>query len=108
MHLLRISLFLLLSCLAAKAQEQGMEVGRGVMCDTLDQVKRFVALRSDGKAPDLALHTVNGEAGSADACNLGLVQFTAAEPLAKMAVNGRQITIVRITVHAFGNGAAWK
>lgn len=108
MRVLRISLFLLLSCFAAKAEEQDMQVGRGVMCDTLDQVKRFVALRSDGKAPELALLAVNSEARNADACNLGIVQFTAAEPIATVAAMGREVTIVRITVHAFGNGTAWK
>jgi hypothetical protein len=78
------------------------------MCDTLDQVKRFVALRSDGKERDLALLTVNGEAKDAGACNFGIVQFSVAEPLAEMAINGRPVAIVRITVHAFGNGSGWK
>jgi hypothetical protein len=108
MRVLRISLLLLLSCFAARAQEPRMEVGRGVMCDTFDQVKRFVALRSNGKESNVALLTVNGEAGEARACNFGLVQFSAAEPLANMAINGRPVTIVRITVHAFSNGSAWK
>jgi len=85
-----------------------MEIGRGVMCDTFDQVKRFVALRSDGKERDVALLTVNGEARDTGACNFGLVQFSAAEPIAHMALNGRPVTIVKITVHAFGNGSAWK
>jgi hypothetical protein len=108
MRVLQISLLLMLSCGAAQAQEQKMEIGRGVMCDTFDQVKRFVALRSDGKERDIALLTVNGEARDAGACNFGLVQFSEAEPLARMALNGRPVTIVRIVVHAFGNGSAWK
>jgi hypothetical protein len=108
MRVLRISLPLLLSCFAAQAQEQKMEIGRGVMCDTFDQVKRFVALRSDGKERDVALLTVNGEARDAGACNFGLVQFSAAEPVAHVALNGRPVLIVKITVHAFGNGSAWK
>ena len=85
-----------------------MEIGRGVMCDTFDQVKRFVALRSDGKERDVALLTVNGEARDAGACNFSLVQFNAAEPIAHMALNGRPVTIVKIAVHAVGNGSAWK
>jgi hypothetical protein len=108
MRVLQISLLLTLCCCAAQAQAQRVEIGRGVMCDTFDQVKRFVALRSDGKERDIALLTVNGEAKDAGACNLGLVQFSAAEPVAQLALNGRPVTIVKITVHAFGNGSAWK
>ena len=107
MRMVRISLLLLLSCFPARAQDQGLEVGRGVMCDTFEQVKRFVALRSDGKERDIALLIVNGEAKDAGACNFGLVKFSAAEPLAEMAVKGRPVTIVKIEVYAFGNGSAW-
>jgi hypothetical protein len=108
MRVVRISALLLLSCIAASAQEQRLEVGRGVFCRTSEQAKRFVMLRSDGKEQDRALLTVNGEAGDSGACNVGLVMFSAAEPVAEMALNGRPVAIMRITVHAFGNGSVWR
>jgi hypothetical protein len=112
MRVLPVALLLLCSALAAKAQDQKqdekMEVGRGVICGTADQVKRFVALRSDGKEQDAALLTVNGESVQAAACNLGLVRFNSAEPVGEMVLNGRPVTIVKITVHAIGNGYEWK
>lgn len=85
-----------------------MEVGRGVICGTIEQVKRFIALQSDGKEQDAALLTVNGESAQAGACNLGLVMFDSAEPAGEAVLNGRPVTIVKITVHAIGNGYAWK
>jgi len=88
-----------------------MEMGRGVICGTLDQVKRFIALRSDGKEQDSALLAVNGEssqAGHAGACNLGLVMFDNPEPIGEMVLNGTPVTIVKIKVHAIGNGYGWK
>jgi hypothetical protein len=112
MWLLRGSLLLMLCCLPARAQEQRqdqkIDVGRGVMCDTADEVKRFIALRSGGKEPDIALKTVNGEVGNTAACNYGFVMFSGEEPIVELSVNGRPVSIVRIVVHAFGSGSAWK
>jgi hypothetical protein len=111
MRALPVALLLLCSCLPTRAQEQKMEMGRGVICGTLDQVKRFIALRSDGKEQDSALLVVNGEssqAGHTGACNLGLVMFDNPEPIGEMVLNGTPVTIVKIKVHAIGNGYGWK
>jgi hypothetical protein len=109
MRVLPFALLLLCSSLPATAQDhKTMEVGRGVICDTPDQVKRFIALRSDGKEQDAALLTVNGEAAVAAACNLGLVMFDSPESIGEMVLNGTPVTIVKIKVHAIGNGYAWK
>jgi hypothetical protein len=62
-------------------------------------------LRSAGKEPDAALQTVNEEIK--DGCRFSLVMFTSADPIAEMSVQGRPVSIVKITVHAFGSGAAW-
>lgn len=83
-----------------------MAVGRGVMCDTLQQVERFATLRSDGKEAEVALRTVNNEAGGA--CSFGLVMFTGGAPVAQLSVNGRPVSVVEIAVHAFNYGSGWK
>ena len=108
MSVVRISALLLLSCVAASAQEGKMQVGRGVICHTPEQAKQFVALRSNGKEQDVALLTVNRDASDAAACNVGLFMFSVAEPVAEMALNGRPIAIIKITVHAFGIGSVWR
>jgi hypothetical protein len=108
MRVLPVALLLLCCGLPAKAQDQKMEVGRGVICGTLDQVKRFITLQSNGKEQNAALLTVNGESAGAGACNLGLVMFDSPEPVGEMVLNGTPVTIVKIKVHAIGNGSAWK
>ena len=91
--------------LAAKAQEK-LEVGRGVVCDTLQQVKRYVALRGNGAETEIALQTVNGEA-HVPVCSVALVMFSAGARVGGLSVQGRLLSIIEINVHAFGNGAVW-
>ncbi|MBV9559909.1 MAG: hypothetical protein JOY90_05525, partial [Bradyrhizobium sp.] len=107
LRILFATLLFLPACLPAKAQEGNVEVGRGVICDSADQVRRFVALRSAGKAPDAALQTVNEDIKDAGSCGFSLVMFTSADPIAEMSVQGRPVSIVKITVHAFATGSAW-
>ncbi len=107
MSTLRIALLLSLCYIPAVAQEQHvMAVGRGVMCDTPQQIERFATLRSDGKDADVALRTINN--GAPDACSFGLVAFTGGAPVAQLSVNGRPVSVVEITVHAFSHGSVWK
>jgi hypothetical protein len=103
-----------LSCFPALAQEQSQpamtpdktEIGQGVICDTLVQVKRYVALRGNGSETEGALQAVNEEAHAA-ACGVALVIFSPGARIADMAVQGKLLSIIAINVHAFGNGPVW-
>ena len=110
MSAFRIALLLAFSCIPATAQEQAhdqtMAVGSGVICDTRQQAERFATLRSDGRDSNVALQTINNDGSGA--CSFGLVMFTGGEPVAELAVSGRPVSIVEITVHAFNYGSAWK
>ena len=110
----RVPLCLMMFCIQANAQEQSVsrdqnvDVGRGVVCDTADQIQRFVVLRDNGRDMDVALNTVNEEAQSASACNFALVKFTAPKPLTALTVHSKLVSIVEIRVLAFGNGSSWR
>src|SRR5580692_8208761 len=58
---LGVAIFLALSCLPLHAQEQAnsprlwLEIGQGIVCDTLQQIQRFVGLRGDGMGVSVAL-----------------------------------------------------
>lgn len=114
MSTLRVGLLLVLSCLPATAQEQTtveeqtMDVGQGVICDTAPQAERFAELRFGGKDAALALKTVNDDVKGVRACDFALVMFTGGAPVAQLSVNGRPVTVVKIIVHAIGYGFAWK
>jgi hypothetical protein len=107
-------MILVLSCLPTLAQEQGkpamsseqIEVGQGVICDTREEVERYVALRGNGTETEGALQAVNEEA-HVPACGVALVMFSPGKRIADMAVQGKLLSIIQINVHAFGNGPVW-
>ena len=98
---------LLLSSSAASAYEPYMNLGQGVICDTLKQVERFAALRSEGKNAEGALQAVNNDITAHNACAFALVKFTGGNPVASLSINGKPASVLEITVHAFNNGTAW-
>jgi hypothetical protein len=110
---LEISIVVMLSCLPAMAQDDSrskpqekIEIGQGVVCDTLQQVERYVALRGNGAETNIALRTVNGEA-HVPACSVALVMFSAGERVGGLTLQGRLLSIIQIRVHAFSNGPVW-
>jgi hypothetical protein len=86
--------------------EEKMEVGQGVVCDTRQQIERFVALRGNGAETESALREVNEESHQT-ACGLAKVMFNAGARVGGMALQGRQLNIMQISVHAFSTGPVW-
>jgi hypothetical protein len=114
---LPVPVIIVLSCLPSLAQQQTspataeerqgrQEIGQGVICDTLEEVKRYVALRGNGTETDGALQAVNEEAHAA-ACGVALVMFSPGARIADLAVQGKLLSIIQINVHAFGKGPVW-
>jgi len=112
---LQAAIIAMLACFPAQAQEslpaqaqEKIEIGQGVICDTAQQVERYVALRGNGAETNVALRTVNGEAEAHGAvCTVALVMFSAGDRVAGLTVQGRLLSIIQINVHAFGNGPIW-
>jgi hypothetical protein len=111
---LGVSVLLALSCLPLRAQDgansprRWLDVGQGIVCDTPEQVERFVGLREDGTDVNVALQTVNEESRDSTACDITLVVFTDSKPIAARIIQGRLAAIVQILVHAVGDGTAWR
>jgi hypothetical protein len=109
-----VSIFLVLWCLPLHAEEQEdsprrwLEVGQGLVCDTPEQVERFVGLREDGMDVADALHTVNAETHDSTTCNVALVAFTDSKPIAARVIQGKLASVVQIMVHAVGDGETWR
>jgi hypothetical protein len=85
-----------------------LEYGQGIVCDTPEQVERFVGLREDGSDAVDALQTINNESYGSMACDIALVAFTDSKPIAKRVIRGKLASVVQILVHAVGNGATWR
>src|SRR5262245_16772017 len=60
---------------------EGINVGRGIICDKPEQAQRFLALRSSGNQTMQALQAVNTEAANPHACGEAMVAFRIGEPL---------------------------
>ncbi len=111
---LRVSIFLVLSCLPLHAQEQAnsprrwLEFGQGIVCDTPEQVERFVGLREDGSDVIDALQTINSGSHGSMGCDVALVAFTDSKPIAERVIQGKLASVVQIMVHAVGNGTTWR
>jgi hypothetical protein len=109
-----VSIFLVLSCLPLQAEEQAdsprrwLEVGQGLVCDTPEQVERFVGLREDGMAVSDALKAVNTDTRDSMSCDVALVAFTDSKPIAARVIQGKLASVVRILVHAVGDGETWR
>jgi hypothetical protein len=79
---LGVPTFLVVSYLPLHSQEQAnsprlwLEIGQGTVCDTPEQVQRFVGLRGDGMEVSVALQTVNNKSRGSTACDIALVAFT--------------------------------
>jgi hypothetical protein len=85
--ILRIALLSLLTCLPAHAYE--VETGAVMVCDTQQQVERFVQL-FDGNA-QVAIRAVNTEENNPNACAMVDVSY----------VQGPLLEMARSTSHAF-------
>lgn len=103
----RVAPILVFLCLPASAHDPDMSVGQGVICDTLQHVQRFAALRSNGKEAGAALQDVNQDVTGPNGCAFWLVKFTGAQPVARLSINGKPASVFEITVHAFSIGSAW-
>jgi hypothetical protein len=101
-RILQIPLLLSLLCLPAKAQAQTLVVGRGVVCDTAEQMERFIGLRGNGKDAVVAQQTVNEEAQIV-ACNVALIMFTGGEPVVELTIRfGVEENAGNYSVHRHG------
>ncbi len=109
-YLLAIALALPLACASAGAQQQNVTapaVGQGLICDSPQQLHRFVEIRNQGRNAEEAIRTVNEEAKSPIACGSVMAAFAPGKPIDKMRMLGESVELIEITVVAVSDGAGW-
>lgn len=92
---------------AAPINPTNISVGNTVICDTPDQAKRFVALRSGGSEAIQALQLINKEAANPSACGAAMVAFRPGEANDIGRLDGKPVQVVKVTVLAYNTGAGW-
>jgi hypothetical protein len=109
-YLLPIAVALPLACAPAVAQQRddaAPAVGQGLICDSPQQLHRFVDIRNQGRDADEAVRTVNQEVRNPIACGTVMAAFAAGKPVDKVKMLGEAVELVEITVVAVSDGAGW-
>jgi hypothetical protein len=83
-------------------------VGVGVICNTPDEAKQFVDLRSHGAAADQAVQAVNANARDERACGVAAVAYVHDGTVSTVKLENTLVQIVRINVVAGFNGSGWQ
>ena len=83
-------------------------VGVGVICNTSEEARQFVNLRSYGAAPDQAVQAVNANAIDERACGVAAIAYVHDGTVDTMKLENQLVQIVRINVVAGFNGSAWQ
>jgi hypothetical protein len=89
----------LLAALPAKAEQADavkVQVGNALVCDTQQQVERFVAL-FDGNV-DTALTAVNNEQAEPNACDIATIAYVLGPEVSKASSTSGTFRIVRVLV----------
>ncbi|MGH6727886.1 MAG: hypothetical protein ACREB8_15290 [Pseudolabrys sp.] len=105
----------LLLCGVAHAQQPASPpanaettIGVGIICNTPDQAKHFIALQANGSRPREAMDAVNAEANDARACGVATIAFVRDRTVDTETVHDKLVEVVRINVIAGYNGAVWR
>src|SRR5581483_6642382 len=85
----------------------GIKIGRGVVCDTEAQARRFAALYAESGA-DAALKRVNSEAADQTACAMMVIAFRNPEHISEVSTARDALEIVKVTVVAAVTQQGWQ
>lgn len=91
----------------ATEPHKSLEVGAGLVCNSAEQVERYLALHADNQPPDAAIHVVNTEAHDNNACMLAAIAFVRGEQQATVPAPGGVMRIVKVTIIAAQTPAGW-
>jgi hypothetical protein len=86
---------------AAVAPE--VQAGKGLICDTQEQVEQFIALTRTEADLSAAIEAVNTAVGSPQACGLAKIHFVGEEEVRQMGT----FKIVRVLIVGFNDGEKW-
>lgn len=113
--LLRFALALALAAVPSVLQAQDIhridrspQLGTGIVCDTPQQVQRYLALHTDGVSAQTAMDKVNVESDNPLACKLVVTAFVENAEVAKVTVPDGILRLVQIMIFAMMTDAGWQ
>src|SRR5262249_55233997 len=93
---------------AQHLQETEDSVGLTLICNTAQQLSRFIDLINAGHGGADALRLVNDEAENPTACGNAMVAFEVGKTVAQAKLLGELVNIVEVQVFALSVGSEWQ
>jgi hypothetical protein len=87
--------------------ERAPAVGHGLICDSPQQLHRFVDMRNQGREEEEAVQAINEEAKNPVACGSVMAAFAPGKPVDKVKMLGETVEFIEITVIAISDGKGW-
>jgi len=92
---------------AEKTERAENTVGPALICDSPQQLNRFVDLINTGREALDAIRVVNEEAENPTACGNALAAFEIGKTVAEVKMLGQLFSIVEVKVTALNDGSEW-
>jgi len=95
----------------ANQQESGVEVGVGLICNSEQQVERYLALHGQDQSPEAiiaAIQAVNTEAQDLNACALLMIAFIRGDEGKSVPAPGGLMKITQVVVLATETPDGWR
>lgn len=83
-------------------------IGHGAICDTPEEVSRFITLFKQGDDSQVVAQAVNAEVGKPTACGIALIAFVVGDEVSKVRGPMGTARIVKITIVAVNLGRGWQ
>ncbi len=85
-----------------------LSLGVGVICDTHDQIKRYLTLYQGSTTAEQAATAVNSETNSPGGCGMASIAFVTGDFLGNVNVPGGIMQVVKILVVAMKTQEGWQ
>jgi hypothetical protein len=91
-----------------KPSDKSIEIGVGLICNSEEQVQRYLSLHVKDEEPETAIQTVNTEAKDPNACSMAAIAFVRGKEGATVPAPGGQMKITQITIVAAQTPFGWE
>lgn len=91
-----------------KPADKSVEVGVGLICNSEQQVQRYLSLHVKDAEPESAIQAVNTEARDPNACSMAAIAFTRGKEGPSVPAPGGQMKITHITIVAAQTPFGWQ
>lgn len=88
--------------------QSNLSLGVGVICDTPEQIKRYLTLYQGSATAEQAATTVNTETNSPGGCGMVSIAFISGDILGDVNVKGGIMRMMRIVVFAMKTEQGWQ